>query len=104
MNKKEFESKVPQKTRPTQVYENTRSRQALDVLCIWIEEHLNEPIGWQDLIDVSGLEFQSIQTLFYQHKCVTAMTWIRLRRQQQSAANDSRPAPLSIRRAININN
>jgi transcriptional regulator GlxA family with amidase domain len=59
-------------------------------LCSWIEAHLDDPMGWQELMAVSGLDYRSIQALFFHYKCTTAMTWIRLRRQMESAANDSR--------------
>ncbi len=74
-----------------------RQKQKLDELCNWIDAHLAETIGWQELMGVSGLDYQAIQSLFYRHKCTTAMTWIRLRRQSQSAANDSRTLPLVMR-------
>ena len=63
----------------------TSQRAQLDALCLWIEAHLNEPIGWQDLMAQSGWDYQTIQTLFYRHKCTTAMTWIRLRRQMETS-------------------
>ena len=57
----------------------------LDDLCLWIENNLGESIGWQQLMTQSGLEFQTIQTLFFKYKNTTPMTWIRGRREAKSA-------------------
>jgi AraC-like DNA-binding protein len=56
-------------------------RKQFDELCVWIDAHIGEPIGWQQLMEQSGLDFQSLQTLFYRYKSSTAMTWIRHRRE-----------------------
>jgi AraC-like DNA-binding protein len=69
----------------------TPQREQLDALCRWIELHLNEPIGWQELMAQTGWDYQTIQTLFYRYKCTTAMTWIRLRRQMQTSGADMPP-------------
>lgn len=47
------------------------------LLCKWIEEHIDEEIGWNQLIQRSGLEYQVIQDLFFQQHSITAMAWIR---------------------------
>ena len=65
-------------------------------LCSWIDNHLDEQSGWQELMAVSGLDYRAIQTLFYLHEGTTAMTWIRQRRKSPSDPNDTRPLPLSI--------
>lgn len=31
-------------------------RQTFEELCAWIEAHLDEPIGWQELMARSGLD------------------------------------------------
>lgn len=56
-------------------------KKQFDELCLWIDAHIGEPIGWQQLMEQSGLDFQSLQTLFYRYKSSTAMTWIRHRRE-----------------------
>jgi hypothetical protein len=61
----------------------------LERLCAWIDLHLDEPIGWQELIAQTGWDYQEIQTVFYRHKCTTAMTWIRLRREMRSVNVDA---------------
>jgi AraC-like DNA-binding protein len=50
-------------------------------LCQWIDGHLGEPIGWQQLMTQSGLQYQTIQLLFYRYHSLTAMTWIRRKRE-----------------------
>ncbi len=59
------------------------SRQHFDELCAWIDGHLDESIGWQQLLESSTLDFQAIQVLFYKHASTTPMTWIRKRRTQK---------------------
>jgi hypothetical protein len=54
-------------------------REQLDALCDWIDRHIDQPIGWQELIAQTGWDYQEIQTVFYRYKCTTARTWIRLR-------------------------
>ncbi len=56
-------------------------KRQFDELCVWIDAHIGEPMGWQQLMEQSGLDFQSLQTLFFQYKSTTAMTWIRHRRE-----------------------
>ena len=60
-------------------------REQFEALCNWIDSHLDEPIGWQELMEQSGWDYQTIQTHFYRYKCATAMTWIRLRRQAHTS-------------------
>lgn len=62
------------------------SRQEFDNLCAWIDVHLDEPIGWQQLLESSQLNFQTIQALFYKHASTTPMIWIRKRRAQKNGA------------------
>jgi methylphosphotriester-DNA--protein-cysteine methyltransferase len=67
-------------------------KQAFEQLCAWIEEHLDEPIGWQELMRESGLEFQLIHQLFFKYASTSPMTWIRRQRELRSLA--PRPAGL----------
>jgi len=50
-------------------------------LTTWIQAHLNEQISWAELMSQSGLDHQTLQTLFFKYKSTTPMTWIRLQRQ-----------------------
>ena len=60
-------------------------QQAFDDLCQWIELHLAQPIGWQELMQQSGLDYQMLQSLFFNHANTTPMTWIRRRREAGAA-------------------
>ena len=60
-------------------------KQLFEELCQWIDTHLAEPIGWQQLMAQSGLQYQTMQTLFYNYQSVTPMTWIRRRREDRSS-------------------
>lgn len=59
---------------------------AFERLCTWVEAHLDEPIGWQELMRESGLEFQTIHQLFFKYASTSPMTWIRRRREIRSLA------------------
>ena len=48
---------------------------------VWIDGHIGEPIGWQQIMAQSGLDFQTLQMLFFRYKSTTPMTWIRHRRE-----------------------
>lgn len=74
-------------------------RAQFDALCNWIDSHLDGPIGWQELMEQSGWDYQTIQTLFYRNKCATAMTWIRLRRQAQTSPKSMPHRPMALRDA-----
>jgi transcriptional regulator GlxA family with amidase domain len=50
-------------------------------LTAWIQAHLDEQIGWAELMSQSGLDHQTLQALFFKYKSTTPMTWIRLQRQ-----------------------
>lgn len=56
------------------------SEQQLEKLCAWIDSHIEESIGWPELTQQSGMDFNSIQYIFSRHKSTTPMTWIRNRR------------------------
>ena len=62
----------------------------LDELCQWIDDHLEETIGWQQLLAQSGLQYQTIQSLFYKYHSLTPMTWIRRRREITQGAEGRR--------------
>lgn len=70
-------------------------KQAFERLCAWIEAHLDEPIGWQELMRESGLEFQTIHQLFFKFASNSPMTWIRRRREIRSLA-PAQPHPDSL--------
>ena len=55
-------------------------RQTFDELCTWIEAHLDEPLGWQELMNQSGLDHQTLNALFFKFLSTTPMAWIRKRR------------------------
>ncbi len=67
-------------------------RQTFDELCNWIEVHLHEPIGWQELMVQSGLDHQTLNALFFKFLSTTPMAWIRKRREHQLPAQAA-PAP-----------
>ncbi len=56
-----------------------------DDLCLWIESHIEESIGWEQLMRHSGLEYQVIQDLFFRNKSTTPMVWIRRLREARGA-------------------
>ncbi|MFM7699114.1 MAG: hypothetical protein ACKO69_06915 [Limnohabitans sp.] len=58
----------------------------LEDLCVWIDAHLKEPIGWTELMQVSGMDHQSLQNEFIRKKNMTPMTWIRKRREEATAS------------------
>lgn len=70
-------------------------RQRFDAVCQWIDDHLDESIGWQTLIENSGLDYQALQSMFFQYESTTAMMWIRKRRETHAPMVLARK-PLSI--------
>lgn len=54
--------------------------QKFDCLCQWIDDHIDEPICWSQLMQQSGLQYQEIENLFFLQRSSAAMTWIRRRR------------------------
>jgi AraC-like DNA-binding protein len=70
-------------------------RQRFDAVCRWIDDHLDESIGWQTLIENSGLDYQALQSMFFEYESTTAMMWIRQRREAIAPAS-LRRRPLSI--------
>jgi len=78
-------------------------RHTFDELCAWIEQHLDEPLGWQELMRHSGLDHLTLKALFHKFQSRTPMTWIRQRREARQptlpapASNLSRPRVLAQR-------
>ena len=58
--------------------------QRLSQVCAWIDLHLDEDIGWDRLMRVSGLTPAQLQRLFQRHLKTTPMTYLRQRREQQA--------------------
>jgi len=68
------------------------NKEQFDELCAWIDEHIQEQIGWSELMHESGFDHLSIQSSFAKYKATTPMTWIRKRREDfKSARNQSGP-------------
>lgn len=57
------------------------NKEQFDELCVWIDDHIQEQIGWSELMLASGLDHLSIQSSFAKYKSTTPMTWIRKRRE-----------------------
>lgn len=55
-------------------------------LCAWIDAQLDAPLGWQELMQQSGLDHQTINALFFKYASTTPMTWIRRRREARVTA------------------
>jgi methylphosphotriester-DNA--protein-cysteine methyltransferase len=59
-------------------------------LCTWIDHHIEEQIGWTELMRESGFDHLSIQSSFAKYKATTPMTYIRKRREDfKSVRNQS---------------
>jgi AraC-like DNA-binding protein len=63
----------------------TSPREQVAQLCHWIDAHIHEVIGWDDLTRQSGMDHKLIMASFYKHMATTPMTWIRQRRVQLNA-------------------
>ena len=69
------------------------SKDQFEQLCAWIDEHIQEQIGWSELIHESGFDHLSIQSSFAKYKSTTPMTYIRKRREDFKAIrNQNGPA------------
>jgi len=66
----------------------------LEHLCQWIDEHLSQPIGWQELMTQSQLDHQTIHALFFKYESTTPMTWIRRRREAKAITKAALPMHL----------
>ena len=60
----------------------TSPREQVAQLCHWIDAHIHEVIGWDDLTRQSGMDHKLIMASFNKHMATTPMTWIRQRREQ----------------------
>ena len=66
------------------------NKEQFDELCTWIDEHIQEQIGWSELMRESGFDHLSIQSSFAKYKATTPMTYIRKRRENfKSVLNQS---------------
>jgi methylphosphotriester-DNA--protein-cysteine methyltransferase len=70
------------------------SKEQFEELCVWIDEHIHEQIGWSELMHQSGFDHSSIQSSFAKYKATTPMTWIRKRREDFKALRKQSGAPL----------
>ena len=69
------------------------SKDQFEQLCAWIDEHIQEQIGWSELIHESGFDHLSIHSSFAKYKATTPMTYIRKRREDFKAIrNQNGPA------------
>ena len=66
------------------------NQEQFEKLCTWIDEHIQEQIGWSELMHESGFDHLSIQSSFAKYKATTPMTYIRKRREDfKSVRNQS---------------
>jgi methylphosphotriester-DNA--protein-cysteine methyltransferase len=66
------------------------NKEQFDELCTWIDDHIQEQIGWSELMRESGFDHLSIQSSFAKYKATTPMTYIRKRREDfKSVRNQS---------------
>lgn len=66
------------------------NKDQFEQLCAWIDEHIQEQIGWSELMHESGFDHLSIQSSFAKYKATTPMTYIRKRREDfKSVRNQS---------------
>ena len=60
---------------------DTRNKQLLDELCIYISNNTHNNIGWAELVAQSKLSHTQLQFLFNKHLQTTPMTYIRKQRE-----------------------
>jgi len=60
-------------------------------LCAWIDAQIDKPLGWQELMQRSGLDHQTIKALFFKYASTTPMTWIRQRRETRAETRATAP-------------
>ncbi len=65
-------------------YADTRNKQLLDELCIYISNNKHNKIGWTELVAQSKLSHTQLQFLFYKHLQTTPMTYIRKQREESN--------------------
>ena len=77
-------------------------KHSLELICNWIDQHLDERIGWTELTQASGLSHMEIHTLFHIFKRTSPMQWIRTQREMAkekanfSPGDDAIPMPSSL--------
>ena len=78
--------------------QNGSSEQAQRMLelCIWIDAHIQESIGWSELMKQSGMDHQELQNAFAKHHSTTPMTWIRKRREELKQKTLTAAKPLTL--------
>ena len=60
------------------------SPQELAQLCHWIEEHIDQQIGWTDLVAQSGMDHTTLQKQFNLYFRTSPMQWIRSKRLERT--------------------
>ena len=65
-------------------FADTRNKQLLDELCIYISNNTHNNIGWAELVAQSKLSHTQLQYLFNKHLQTTPMTYIRKRREESN--------------------
>jgi len=65
-------------------YADTRNKQLLDELCIYISNNMQNNIGWTELVAQSKLTHTQLQFLFNKHLHTTPMTYIRKQREESN--------------------
>ena len=66
------------------------NKDQFEQLCACIDVHIQEQLGWSELMLDSGFDHLSIQSSFAKYKATTPMTYIRKRREDfKSVRNQS---------------
>ena len=65
-------------------FADTRNKQLLDELCIYISNNTHNNIGWTELVAQSKLSHTQLQYLFNKHLQTTPMTYIRKQREESN--------------------
>jgi len=60
---------------------DSRNKQLLEELCIYISNNTHNNIGWTELVAQSKLSHTQLQFLFQKHLHTTPMTYIRKQRE-----------------------
>lgn len=71
-------------------------KQQFEELCVWIEARLDAQLGWQELMQQSGLDHQTINALFFKYASTTPMTWIRRRREARATVPRTSAVPAAL--------
>lgn len=74
----------------------TDLKHKFDDLCAWIDVQIDTPLGWQELMQHSGLDHQTINALFFKYASTTPMTWIRRRRESRASVSRSVAVPAAL--------